>query len=92
MQAFVLGHLVRLATHRLLPEHQALLTGPSAHQMQRCAALAAGVAAARCLAVDRDPARLRLAQTLDPGGEAGLEQLGIERREHAAQRVVEYRA
>ena len=46
------------------------------------------MAAARGLAVDGDEVGLGLAQALDPAHEAGLEQPGIERGDHLAQRVV----
>ena len=82
------GDLVRLAAHRLLPEHQALAACPSRDQMQRLASLAPGMAATGGLAVDRDQVRLRLAQALDPAHKAGLEQRRIERGHHLAQRVV----
>src|SRR3954470_11914253 len=82
------GDLVRLATHRLLPEHQALAGRPGGDEVQGIAALAPRVGAPRGLAVDRDEVRLGLAQAFDPRREAGLEQLGVERGDHLAQRVV----
>jgi hypothetical protein len=82
------GDLVRLAGDRLLPEHEALPSRPRGDQVQRRAALAAGVGAPRGLAVDRDEVGRRLAQALDPAREARLEQLGVEGGDHLAQRVV----
>ena len=81
------GDLVRLATHRLLPEHQAL-AGRQAETRCRDRGLAPRVGAPRGLAVDRDEVRLGLAQAFDPRREAGLERLGVERGDHLAQRVV----
>lgn len=80
--------LVRLARDRLLAEHQPLARGPSRDEMQGLAALAAGVAATRGLAVDRDQVGLRLAQAFHPGREAALEQIRIERREHVAEGIM----
>ena len=82
------GDLVRLAGHRLLPEHQPLAARPGGDEVQGTAPLAPGVGAARGLAVDGDQVGLGLAQALDPSRKARLEQLGIERGEHLAQRVV----
>jgi len=80
--------LVRLAAHRFLSEHQPLPARPGGHQMQRFAALVAGMRAPRRLAVDRDDIGIAGAQSLDPGRKAALEQVGINRPDHLAQRVV----
>lgn len=56
--------------------------------MQGRAAFAAGMAAARGLAVDGDQLRLVGAQSVNPSHEAVLEQRGVERVEHAVERVV----
>jgi hypothetical protein len=82
------GDLVRLARHRLLPEHQPLAGGPGGDEVQGTAPPAPGVGAARGLAVDRDDVGLRRAQALDPAGEAALEQGRVERGDHLAQGVV----
>ena len=50
------------------------------------------MAAARRLAVDGDDVRITIAQGLDPGGETGLEQIGIERIDHVIQRVMRRQA
>ena len=57
-------------------------------EVQRVAALGASMAAARGLAVDGDEFRLVGAQSVDPGDEAVLEQLRVERVDHAIERVV----
>ena len=56
--------------------------------MQRAATLGPGMASSRGLAVDGDRVRAGDAQPIDPVGEARLEQVGVERRDHFAQRVV----
>jgi hypothetical protein len=56
--------------------------------VQRLAALGLGMAASGSLAVDRHEVRLRLAQLLHPSDEAGLEQLGVERVDHAVEGIV----
>src|SRR3954464_15376701 len=48
-------------------------------KMQRLAALAAVVRAPRSLAVDGDNVGVSVAQLLDPGHKAGLEERGVER-------------
>src|SRR3954471_4803496 len=82
------GDLVRLAGHRLLPEHQALAARPGGDEVQGITPPAPGVGAPRGLAVDGDQVGFRLAQALDPAREAALEQLRVERRDHLAERVV----
>src|SRR4051794_7578760 len=66
--------LVRLAIDLTLAEHQALLAGPGADQVQRPLRPAAVKGAAQRLAVDRyDLAMEDLGKGLGPGAEAGLE-------------------
>jgi hypothetical protein len=60
------GDLVRLAGDRLLAKDQPLAVGPSRDQMEGLAALGAGMAAARGLAVDGDELRLVGAQSISP--------------------------
>ena len=55
------GDLVRLAVDRALTEHQSLITGPGADQMQRAVIVAAAARAPDALAVDRHHLALDLA-------------------------------
>src|SRR5215211_9042002 len=73
------GDLIRLGVGGFLPEHQALTGRPGGDEMQRLAALAAVVRAPRSLAVDGDNIGLGVAQLVDPGHKAGLEERGVER-------------
>jgi hypothetical protein len=56
--------------------------------MQRLSAFSPLMRASRGLAVDGDHVRIGVLQGRDPGGEARLEQLGIERIDEVVQRVV----
>ena len=60
--------------------------------MQGGPALGLGVAAPGGLAVDGDEVGLGLAQAVDPGGEAGLEEVGVERVDDVVQGVVRRQA
>ena len=46
------------------------------------------MAAAGGLAIDRDDVRRAVAKDLDPSGEAGLEQVGIQRVDHVVEGIV----
>src|SRR5215212_2056460 len=72
------GDLIRLGVGGFLPEHPALTGRPGGDKMQRLAALAAVVRAPRSLAVDGDKVGLGVAQLVDPGHKAGLEERGVE--------------
>src|SRR3546814_986797 len=61
----------------------ALVTG-----VQTCAL---PISAARGLAVYGDDVGLALAQGLDPFGEAGLEEFGVERIDHVVERVMRWK-
>src|SRR4029077_20229685 len=80
--------LVGFTIDRLLAEHQALPGRPSGDQMQRLAPLAAGMGSPRRLSVDGNDVGVVLAQGLDPGAEASLEQLSVEPVDHVIERVV----
>ncbi|MDF3017050.1 MAG: hypothetical protein K0R44_2275, partial [Thermomicrobiales bacterium] len=81
------GDLVRLAIDLTLAEHQALLAGPGADQVQRPLGLAEG--AAQGFAIDRhDLAVEGLGKGLSPGGEAGLEGVRIDQHEDPPEGVV----
>ena len=82
------GNLIRLGVGGFLPQHQALTSRPGGDEMQRLAALAAVVRAPRSLAVNGDHVGLGLAQTLDPGHKAGLEQRRVERVDDVVEGVV----
>lgn len=82
------GDLVGLGVCGLLAEHEALAGSPGRDRVQRCMALATGMAAAGGLAIDRDDVRRAVAQDLDPSGEAGLEQVGIQRFDHVVEGIV----
>jgi len=81
-----IGGLVGLGLARLLAGHQALAAGPGGNHVQRSTLAAAVVGAPRGLAVDgadlgrrRGWGRRRLAQALDPGGEALREERAVDR-------------
>ena len=83
------GHdFIGFFRHRFLSEHETLTRGPGGYGMQGHAALGAGVAAARGLAINRDNIGHVVAQTLDPGEEAGLEHLRIDGGDDVAQGIV----
>ena len=80
---------VGLFLGRLLPQHQSLAGRPGGHQVQGFAAFATVVHASRGLAVDCDQFReRRVTQFVNPGQEAGLEQLRIDRGEHVTESVM----
>lgn len=83
------GDLVALVVDRLLAEHEALAGGPGRDGVQGGPPLRPGVAAPRGLAVDGDEIGLGLAQALDPGGKAGLEEVGVEGADHVVEGVVD---
>src|SRR5215204_5096065 len=81
--------LVRLAIDLTLAEHQALLAGPGADQVQRPLRPAAVKGAAQRLTVDRhDLAVEDLGKGLRPGAEAGLEGIRVDQHEDAPEGVV----
>src|SRR3954454_25233092 len=68
------GNLVRLAVDLALAEHQSLITGPGADQMQRTVIVAAAAGAPNGLAVDRHHLALYLTrQGLCPSRKTALE-------------------
>src|SRR3954447_4001825 len=83
------GDLVRLAIDLTLAEHQALLAGPGANQVQRPLRSAAVKGAAQRLAVDRyDLAMEDLGKGLGPSAEADLEGIRVDQHEDAPEGVV----
>src|ERR671916_584375 len=83
------GDLVRLAIDLALAEHQSLITGPGADQMERAVIVAAAARAPHGLAVDRHHVALDLArQGPRPPREAGLERVRVDQHEDPPERVV----
>src|SRR3954468_9760944 len=83
------GDLVRLAVDLALTEHQSLITGPGADQMQRAVIVAAAAGAPDGLAVNRHHLALALArQGLCPSYEAALERVRFDQHEDPPERVV----
>src|SRR3954452_40762 len=83
------GDLVRLAVDLALAEHQSLITGPGADQMQRTVIVTAAAGAPDGLAVDRHHLALDLAcQRLCPSHEAALERVRIDQHEDPPERIV----
>src|SRR5215204_5617644 len=83
------GDLVRLAVDLALTEHQSLITGPGADQVQRAVIVAAAARAPDGFAVDRHHLALDLAhQGLRPSREASLERVRIDQHEDPPERVV----
>src|SRR3712207_9069712 len=72
-----------------LTEHQSLITGPGADQVQRAVIVAAAARAPDGFAVDRHHLALDLAhQGLRPSREAGLKRIRIEQHEDPPEGVV----
>src|SRR3954470_23880502 len=83
------GDLVRLAIDLTLAEHQALLAGPGADQVQRPLRPAAVKGAAQGLAVNGHDLPVEdLGKGLSPGAEAGLEGVRVDQHEDAPEGVV----
>jgi hypothetical protein len=84
-----IADLVGLRVGGDLPEHQAVLRGPRADQVQRRQAGAAVMRAAQRLAVNRDdlPGQ-QCANRLDPRAKAGLERRRLQQPEHAPEGIV----
>ena len=83
------GDLVRLLLARLLAEHEAILRGPSEHQIPLAAtAERAVVAAAQRLAINgHDLARRARTQGLDPRRQTAQELVGVQPLKHACKRI-----
>jgi hypothetical protein len=80
------GHdLVGFFRHRDLSEHEALTRGESGKHVDRLFRTPLLVRAAQCLAINGDDLGRRLGQLCDPGDEAALEGLRIERGENITQ-------
>ena len=86
------GDLVGFLRHLGLAEHQALPARPGRDHVDRRLGPALLIGAPQRLAVDGDDVGAELGERADPGDEAALELLGIERREQVAQLVVRRRA
>ena len=84
--------LVGLLRHLDLAEHQALPRGEGRDHVDRRLGAALLVGSARGLAVGRDHLGRRARERGDPGDEAALELLGIERCEDVAEMVMRRRA
>src|SRR3954465_2740943 len=83
------GDLVRLAIDLALTEHQPLITGPGADQVQRAVIVAAAAGAPDGLAVNRHHLTLHLTrQGLCPAREAALERVRIDQHEDPPERIV----
>jgi len=85
------AQLARLVRHRPLREHQPRPGRPRAHQAQRRLARAPVVRPPRLLAIDGDHLRLnprRRMHARDPAPETRRDAVGVQRREHAPERVV----
>src|SRR4051812_34466669 len=83
------GNLVRLAIDAALAQHQALLTGPGAHQVQGRLLASMVERAPQRLAINGDHLALKAGhERADPGREPGLKGVGIDEHEHAPERVV----
>src|SRR3954463_8026564 len=83
------GDLVRLAIDLALTEHQPLITGPGADQVQRAVIVAAAAGAPDGLAVNRHHLTLHLTrQGLCPAREAALERVRIDQHEDPPERTV----
>src|SRR3954452_18756795 len=83
------GDLVRLAVDFALTEHQSLITGPGADQMQRAVIVAAAAGAPDGLAVDRHHLALDLTpQGLCPSRKTALERVRIDQHEDPPERIV----
>src|SRR3954453_13441055 len=83
------GDLVRLAIDLALTEHQPLITGPGANQVQRTMIVAAAAGAPDGLAVDRHHLTRHLTrQGLCPAREAALERVRIDQHEDSPERIV----
>jgi hypothetical protein len=86
------GDLVGFDVRGLLAEHEALARRPGGDEVQRLAALAAVMRAPHGLAIDGDDLGIAVTQGRDPGGEAGLEEIGVESVDDVVQRVVRRQA
>lgn len=87
--------LVRLLVGGDLPERDAAIRRPGAHDVQRPQAVLLVVRAAQRLAVDGDATRtggrvvlVRQGQSAEPLAEAVLEQDGVEQTQHAPKRIL----
>src|SRR3954464_10405169 len=81
--------LVRLAVDLALTEHQSLITGPGADQMQWAVIVAAAAGAPNGLAVDRHYLAFDLTrQGLCPARKATLERVRIDQHEDPSERIV----
>jgi hypothetical protein len=81
--------LVGLVIRAALSQHEALLAGPGAHHVQRRPVPAAVERVPERLAVDGDHLALEAAdQRADPGGEPGLEGVGVDQHEDAPEGVM----
>src|SRR3954470_7750972 len=83
------GDLVRLTIDAALAQHQALLTGPGAHQVQWRLLASMVERASQRLAINGDHLALKAGhERAGPGGEAGLKGVGVDEHEHPPERVV----
>src|SRR3954453_10725190 len=83
------GDLVRLAVDLALTEHQSLITGPGADQMQWAVIVAAAAGAPNGLAVDRHYLAFDLTrQGLCPARKATLKRVRIDQHEDPPERIM----
>ena len=79
------GDFIGFLVHLHLPHHEALAGGEGRDHMDRLLRALLLMGAAHRLAIDGDDLGWRLGQRRDPGDEAALERLRIERGENIAQ-------
>ena len=82
------GDFIRFLFGRLLAQYDALPRCPGGDEVQRVAALPSVMTAPGGLSIDGDDVGIIVAQAIDPGQEAGFEQLRVKGGENIAQRVM----